>query len=150
IAIGGPIIKDLAHYFLTLEVKDKKDPKTIALPPGVTTTDPTVLAKLGPASAPFKEYLAFGKIDLQLAENQRLEFSAKLRDEHEIIGVGGANTAEWATKKKNNETRLDLKHELTLGSWLNEAHLTYEDAKWNPRPVTDAPGFQYNFADGST
>lgn len=85
-AIGGPIIQDQLHFFLTYEGKRFVTP--IAVVPGVTTVNnipitnllPAVaLAQLGPSDLPFKEDLFFGKIDWEMSDYDRVELSSKVR-----------------------------------------------------------------------
>src|SRR4029077_3330907 len=56
----------------------------------------------------------------------------------------------WGTLKENNETRLDLKHQWTTDRFMNEGHVTYEDAYWKPRPNTIGNGAIYESGGGST
>jgi outer membrane receptor protein involved in Fe transport len=51
--------------------------------------------------------------------------------------------------RSNDETRLDVKHEWTLGSLLSEARLGYEDYTWNPHSSATTPFFKYRVANGS-
>lgn len=138
LTLGGPVIQDRMHYFFSYEGKDNKDPKTITLAGGVNSGNipASILAQLGPTNAPFKEDLIFGKLDWSVAPGQYLEASIKYRKEKELTNVGGQNTESWATQKKNDETRFDLKHQWTTDRWMNEAHLGYEDAYWSPRANT--------------
>ena len=46
--------------------------------------------------------------------------------------------------KKGDETRVDLHHVFTAATWMNDAHLTFEDASFGPRPATIGPGAIYS------
>jgi outer membrane receptor protein involved in Fe transport len=142
VSLGGPIITDVAHYFFAYEGKRNKDPKTISFGSGANAVPipPAVLDAIGGSDAPFNEDLFFGKIDWALASEQRLELTVKVRREDELTDVGGQNSVQWATRKTNNETRVDLKHQYNTDDWINEAHVTYERAYWSPRPNTIGPG----------
>jgi outer membrane receptor protein involved in Fe transport len=141
-AFGGPIIKDKLHFFLTYEGKKVETPKTISLGEGVPTLG-QYDSLLGVNSAPFNEDLFFGKLSWIASEAQLVEFTAKMRDESEVTSIGDRNTATYGTSKDNEELRLDLRHQYTAASFLNDVHLTYEDATFNPRPVTNTPGYQF-------
>jgi outer membrane receptor protein involved in Fe transport len=144
-AFGGPIIKDRMHFFVTYEKKEVESPRTIRFGQSISSTAPALAnfaQYLGPTSSPFDEDLFFGKIDWSVGDFHLLEFTAKLRDESEIQEIGDANTASYATSKDNKETRLDLRYQFSGASWLNDAHITYEEAELNPRPVSIAPGYQ--------
>src|SRR5258706_4860205 len=142
VSLGGPIITNVAHYFFAYEGKRNKDPKTISFggEANAVPIPPSVLDAIGGSDAPFNEDLFFGKIDWALNSEQRLELTAKVRQEDELTDVGGQNSVQWATRKTNNETRIDLKHQYNTDDWINEAHITYERAYWSPRPNTIGPG----------
>ena len=152
ITLGGPIIRDRMHYFFSYEGKDNKDPKTVTIagnpPAGVLPA--SVVALAGPVNAPFKEDLFFSKLDWSLTQDQYLEASFKYRKEKETTGIGGQVTSDSATLKKNDEKRFDLKHQWTTDRWMNEAHLSYEDAYWSPRAATIGNGGIIETPGGST
>jgi outer membrane receptor protein involved in Fe transport len=152
ITFGGPLIRDRMHYFFSYEGKDNKDPKTVVLgggvPPGLLPAN--ILAQAGPTNAPFKEDLVFGKLDWQLNPDQYLELTGKYRKEHELTNVTGQNSVSWGTLKNNDEKRIDLKHQWTTDRWMNEGHITYEDAYWNPRPNSIGNGSIFETGGGTT
>ena len=145
LSLGGPIVNDRLFYFMTYEHKDITSPRAIEsgiLPPGFTL--PTELASLlGPASSPFTEDLWFGKVTWQPNSDNIVELSLKRRTEAEITGIGGIDTFGYGSTKDNDSTRFDLRWQLTQDNWLNDAHVTYEDESWNPRPTTLAPGYRF-------
>jgi len=151
LTLGGPIIQDRMHYFFSYEGKDNKDPKTVVLGGGASPSllPPDVASQVGPTNAPFKEDLVFGKIDWQVDDSQYLELTAKYRKEHELTNVTGQNAQSWGTLKENNETRLDLKHQWTTDRWMNEGHVTYEDAYWRPRPNSSGNGSIFETGGGA-
>ena len=143
IGIGGPIIRDRMHFFLTYERKEFETPQTVTLGQGISSADAGDLARyLGVVSAPFEEDLFFGKIDWLVGDNHLIEFTAKVRDESELQNIGNQSTREFASTKDNEEQRFDLRYQYTGTRFLNDMHLTYEDASFNPRPVTLAPGYR--------
>jgi outer membrane receptor protein involved in Fe transport len=152
VSLGGPIIQDVAHIFFAYEGKRNKDPVSITLGAGATpaTVPPSVAAAVGGSDAPFNEDLFFGKLDWQPSGLQRLELTAKVRQEDELTSVRDQMAVSWGTKKTNNETRVDLKDEITTDNWINEAHVTYEYAYWAPTPNTFGPGFQWQTASGAS
>ncbi|GAB3095357.1 TonB-dependent receptor [Lysobacter terrae] len=138
-SFGGPIVKDVAHFFVTYERKEFNRPRDVI--PGRGYVFANGFEGLGHVSVPFEEDLYFGKVDWQIGENHYFELTAKRREETEVTGVNGTVTLEHGTAKKNDETRLDLRYQLTLGDWLNDAHLTYEDSSFNPRPLNGGVGY---------
>lgn len=140
--VGGPILQDKMHFFFAYEGKDNSDPKDV-IPSGgyVTSSLPSALqAEVGGRAATFKEDLYFGKLDYVLSEEQKLELTAKVRNEVELTNLGGANALSYATDKKNDETRIDLSHNWRTDNWVNDFHITSEDASFNPRPHTTGIG----------
>ncbi|HKU17631.1 MAG TPA: TonB-dependent receptor [Steroidobacteraceae bacterium] len=144
IAFGGPIIRDRMHFFFTYEGKKFETPDTVSLGEGLSpdAAPPELRPALGVVSAPFDEDLYFGKIDWSVGDDHLLELTAKRRKESEISNIGDRNTAQFASDKVNDETRIDLRYQYTGARFLNDAHITYEDASFNPRPVTLAPGYR--------
>ncbi|MFX5777074.1 hypothetical protein ABTE06_22830, partial [Acinetobacter baumannii] len=77
--LGGPIVKDKAHFFVTYEAKRFDLPVTIAPHGSVTNKANRVPADapagLGPASQPFQQDLIFAKVDFEPTDNDRLELT---------------------------------------------------------------------------
>jgi outer membrane receptor protein involved in Fe transport len=142
-AFGGPIVRDRMHFFVTYERKKFETPETITLGQGISSANAGDFARfLGVVSAPFDEDLFFGKIDWSVSDDHLLELTAKIRDESEISNIGGQSTLGFASSKDNEETRIDLRYQYSGPQFLNDMHVTYEDASFNPRPVTMAPGYK--------
>lgn len=135
-ALGGPIIKDKMHFFVSYEGKGfviPADPVVPGTNVGIGQYLPAAVQdKLGPVTRPFNEDLYFAKIDWDIGENDRLEFSAKIRDEESRDSVGGNTTADAAKLNKNTEDRYDLRWQHYGESYLNEFRVTYEDVLFNP------------------
>lgn len=146
LALGGPIIQDRMHFFLTYEAKEFETPRTVSLGQGTLPTG-EFTEFLGVRSAPFEEDLFFGKIDWTPGDAHLIELTGKIREESEIQGFGDQNAESFASTKNNEDSRWDLRYQYSGASFLNDAHLTYEDASFNPRPVTIGPGFQLTAGD---
>ena len=82
--LGGPIIQDMAHFFIAYEGKEFDTPTTV-VPGGATAywsqLPASAQAQFGPASLPFKENDWFGKIDFEPTDRDRFEVSGHYRDE---------------------------------------------------------------------
>ncbi|WP_374321012.1 TonB-dependent receptor [Pseudoxanthomonas kaohsiungensis] len=145
VSFGGPIVQDRAHFFLAYEAKEFSSPRTFRIGGGydVSQLPPDLQSQFGTGTytSPFKEDLYFGKIDWLIGENHYFELTAKYRDESETIQVGDERLPQAATLNTNDETRVDLRWQWTVGDWLNDAHLTYEDAFWSPQPAYFIPGY---------
>ena len=145
VAFGGPIIRDRLHFFVTYEAKDFIVPELVTRPnnTGHVTIPANILAEYGPTSRPFDQDVYFGKLSFQASDAHLIEFSARVREEVGILGVGGVNSNSTATALTNDEKRYDLRSLYSAENWMNDAHITFEESAYNPRPVFDAPITRY-------
>ncbi len=149
-SVGGPIIKDIAHFFFTYEHKDFSTPNSFS--PGQNYTIATIPSQFqdqarATTASPFQEDLYFAKLDWAMGDNHLFELSARRRSEDELTGLGGNTLNDHGTLKKGDETRVDLRWQWNAENFLNDAHLTYEDASFGPRAATIAPGYVLTTAD---
>jgi hypothetical protein len=144
-AIGGPIIKDRMHFFVTYEAKNFESPKRVFLGSGngfnPASLQPRYAGFIGNFSQPFSEDLYFAKIDWTPGDAHLIELSAKIRDEEELT-FGDNEPPEHGTLKDNQDDRYDLRYQYTGDFFLNDAHITYEDSAFLFLPNTAQPGFQ--------
>ncbi|HKR77744.1 MAG TPA: TonB-dependent receptor [Rhodanobacter sp.] len=143
--LGGPIVKDMAHFFIAYEGKEFDSPTTVV--PGATGftafLPADVQSQIGPASLPFKENDWFGKIDFEPTERDRFELSGKYRHETSISGLGGVTTATAGLNTINTDKRFDLRWDHSAYSWFNRLQVTYEDAFFTPTPIVRGAGSTY-------
>jgi len=140
-ALGGPIIQDKMHFFVSYEGKGFVIPANPVSVPGnfIAFEDDlpqSVRDQLGPVTRPFKEDLYFGKLDWEIGDNDKLELSVKIRDEESRDSVGDRTTASAAKLNDNTEERYDLNWEHYGEGYLNEFRVTYEDVLFNPTAYT--------------
>ena len=142
-SLGGPIVRDLLHFFVSYEAKDIVRPRAVTpgrdyaigdLPPEYQ------LSALLTGGSPFKQDLFFGKLSFAPGDAHLFEFSAKLREEDDIVNVGGVNTIGSATTRAGKDNRLDLRYQYSGENFLNDAHITYEDVSFGPRPLFSGIG----------
>ncbi|MEO8017584.1 MAG: TonB-dependent receptor, partial [Pseudomonadota bacterium] len=75
----------------------------------------------------------FAKFDFEPTDVDRLEFSAKVRDETaQGTQTGSAVAASAAIDSDNTDKRLELSWKHSADRWFNELQLTYEDAFFEP------------------
>jgi outer membrane receptor protein involved in Fe transport len=138
LSFGGPIIKDVLHFFASYEKKEFVNPTNVVQDARVPTADlpPEAQAMLGPHSVPFDENLYFGKLTWTPGEAHLIELTGKYRSEDQIAGIADVNTYSFGSVRKNDEKRGDLRYQYTFGNWINDAHVTFEDSFYEPRPIT--------------
>ena len=149
--MGGAIIKDRLHFFVSYEGKDIIRPTMIEPPSQVNpaTLPEAIRSQYGPATRPFNSDLYFAKLSFQASDDHLLEFSARRREELNLSGIGGGDrgTRSYATNIPNEETRLDLRSVYSAQDWMNDAHVTYESAGYNPRPMEENTSARYTVVD---
>jgi outer membrane receptor protein involved in Fe transport len=150
-SLGGPILQDRLHFFVTYEGKRFDTP--IAVTPGTTPSGvdlnavlpANVAAQLGPSTLPFSEDLYFGKLDFEPTDQDRLVFSTKVRRETQTLNIGVGQAASVAVAIENDDTRADLRWQRTADRWYNELLLTFEDVVNAPTPVNLGNGSGYTY-----
>lgn len=148
--LGGPIIKDAAHFFVAYEHKDLALPNSV-FPTGSTPDvaalksllPPSVWSQFGPTTNPFNEDLLFSKLDYEPSDNDRLELSNLYRFETDINGASGQVAQSAANTVDNRFNRVGLYWLHAGGNWTNEARLSYESTSQIPQPKSTNPRLQY-------
>ncbi|CAN5860317.1 TonB-dependent receptor [soil metagenome] len=147
--LGGPIKQDVAHWFLSYEGKDIQTAHTVSFNKELLKNIPGLAGKLiadavGSSTQGFKEDLLFGKIDMDLGSNQRVELTGRIRREKDhVLEDSTYSSPENSKGRISDETRFDLKHEWTTDSFFNEARVGYEKYRWSPNADNKAPEIKY-------
>ena len=138
-ALGGPIIKDKAHFFFTYEGKRISSPYDVRPENGypITSIPAQYQDNFGTFAQQFKEDLYFGKIDIVPTDNDLIELSGKYRNESGVQNSTGINAASTATLNKVVDKRGLLRWQHTGNKWINDARVSYEDVVFSPTPATD-------------
>ncbi len=153
LSLGGPIIKDRLHFFLTYEGKEFDTPNTIRSPnvfdpddnlvDYTTGLSPELLENYGPVANPFDEDLFFAKLDWQISASDSLELSARSRQQTQQAGAAGVFAESAAFTYVNDDERFALRWEHAADGFFNEAAVTYEDTNDSPSKVGNLPGRQF-------
>ncbi len=151
VALGGPIIQDKMHFFVTYEGKRQQQPTDIYPGGSYAVSDfPSEYQGLfGADYTKFNEDLIFGKIDFSPSDADLIELSVKIRRETQENGFGGQNARTRLINTNNDETRGLLRWEHTSDSWINDLRLTYEDSAWQPTPASFGNGYNFYTASGT-
>lgn len=148
-SVGGPIKKDVLHFFVAYDGKDIEEPRQVVLqrpdliPVGAGIV-PSLLALQGTTKQKFKEDLLLAKIDAQIDNDQKIDLTLRTRDEADRVPEDNRLSLPGNDKNRaNKENRLTLRHELSRGDFLNEARLGYEDYTFNPASDSSTPMIRY-------
>lgn len=155
VTLGGPIKQDVAHFFFAYEGKKIDSPRQVVaqrtdLLPNAGVV-PGLLAQQGSSVSSFKENLFLLKVDAQIDRDQRVEATARIRRETDLIPEDAKlSVAENVLNRSNDEDRFDFKHEWSNDRWLNEARLGYEKYSWNPHSNANKPYIRYQVSPSNT
>jgi outer membrane receptor protein involved in Fe transport len=150
-ALGGPIIKDLMHFFVSYEGKRQQVPVDIF--PGSannTANIPSALqSQFGATNRAFNEDLFFGKISFVPSTADLFEVTAKVRRETGEGINSGSNLRSNSIDSIVNEYRGMGRWEHSADNWINDLKLTYEDVQWAPTPRVFESSQIYQDANGA-
>src|SRR3546814_9179510 len=92
-ALGGPIIKDMLHFFVTYEGKRQENPVDVrpSLNLPVDYFPSEYQGVFGPTNPTFNEDLYFGKLSFQPSNSDLIEVSGKYRKESGEFLSSGIN-----------------------------------------------------------
>ena len=139
VSLGGPIIADRLHFFGSWEYNDQQRNQTVSLGGQAGLLPPDVFNELdsqtGNFPTPFKENLAFGKINWQAAPSDIVDFTGFYRHENEVKDVGQQRAFEAGTDIINGVWNAQGKNSWLTDKFLNETTIGYQDYKWNPSSV---------------
>ncbi|MBX3594058.1 TonB-dependent receptor [Sphingomonas sp.] len=135
-SLGGPIVKDLLHFFVSYEGKRQQVPVDIL--PGTTNNTQNIptsyLGEFGSTNRVFNEDLYFGKLTFSPTTSDLIELSGKVRIETGEGLNSGSNLRSNSIDSNVDEYRGLARWEHTADNWVNDFKVTYEDARWSPTP----------------
>ncbi|GGB29619.1 membrane protein [Sphingomonas metalli] len=142
IALGGPIIKDVMHFFASYEGKRRELPVDIRPENGVLASSlPSQYQNLfGTFQTTFNEDLVFGKIDIVPTDADLIEFTGKYRNETGFQLGNGSNTLSTGNNQRVKEKRGTARWQHTADNWINDFRVAYEDVRWAPTPAVFGDG----------
>ena len=138
-SLGGPIIQDKMHFFFTYEAKEFTTPNAVRAPQlfdqdgneldWVGGLTPELRENYGPVANPFDEDLYFAKLDWEISDSDRIELSAKIRQQTQQSGAAGVVAESAAFTYINDDDRYALRWAHAGERYFNEATVTYEDTR---------------------
>jgi hypothetical protein len=140
LSLGGPIVKDRTHFFLSYEGNDQSRNNRVVfptIPVGFAALDTVNLAGYqGPFGSPFQETLLFAKVSHAINNTSSAEVSFSNRDETDVRDFGGGRSIQSAVDFRQTVPVLQAKYNYFSGAWLNEAKVDFSRFQRNPRPAT--------------
>ncbi len=134
-SLGGPIVRDRAHYFLSYEGNYQYIENRVNYFVPATAQPLPFTVTPGTYGAPLHQNLFFGKLDDEIADNQTLVFTANVRHDWDVRDFGG-NTAYTSRNTVNNDvSTFLLKHTLTGSRFTNEAQVSFQRFQWQDVPA---------------
>jgi hypothetical protein len=149
LAVGGPIIQDKLHFFLSYEGNDQDRISTIFRGSSYDSAPANVKNYInqfqtGALTSPFESDLYFGKLSWQPTAGQTFYTTYHRRDEQEVRGFGGQRTLDGAESFEVGTDAFVAKHTWILGNALNEATGTIQKLEWSPTALaSDTPRRNY-------
>ena len=137
VALGGPIINDIAHFFVSYEGKRQERPVDVLPGNGVdiSVIPADLRSRFGNFTNTFNEDLIFGKIDISPTAEDLFEFSGKYRKESGDDLGSGISAFSTRTNNSVKDIRGLARWQHTADNWINDFRVSYEDVVWSPRPV---------------
>jgi outer membrane receptor protein involved in Fe transport len=141
--LGGPIIKDLLHFFVAFEATDQKLPST-AVSFGAGTPASIVDQYQGTFAQSFKQRLYFGKLTLFATDRDTVNASVFIRREKNLSDYGGnsAPTHGHELTSNINVYQYDWTHR--GDDWLNEFTVAYNTVSNGTPRATGGPEIVLN------
>ena len=154
--LGGPIKQDTLHFFVAYDGKKIDDSRQV-VPKNLDrfSTDAGLVGELrarqGSTVNPFTEHLLFAKADAQLGDDRNLSLALRVRDEKDTLPENrDLSLPGNDLDRTNDETRLDLLHQWTIGAWQLDTRAGYEKFRWNPKSAATEPLLKYRVANNPT
>lgn len=147
--MGGPIIQDKLHYFMTYELNFQNRSSVVVVGPQFNQAPASVQSLVTPFEgnfqSPFREHLIFGKMSYQAAPSGLLDVSGNWRHETDVKDFGQQTSFQSATNTKQDIWNAQAKYSQSGSTFLSDTTLSYLNYEWNPSPTNPGDiGLQYD------
>ncbi|WP_454882883.1 carboxypeptidase regulatory-like domain-containing protein [Sphingomonas oryzagri] len=137
--LGGPIIKDVLHFFVAYEGTTQQNPAQ-----NVTFTSPFIPASVvaagqGQFADPFKQDLWFGKLTLFASDKDTFNLSVFDRSESNHTDYGGTSVQSHGHDLRVTTRQYLLQYNHRGDRWLNEFSVSYQKQRTGTPNLTDGP-----------
>ncbi|HVJ62838.1 MAG TPA: carboxypeptidase regulatory-like domain-containing protein [Tahibacter sp.] len=136
--LGGPIVKDVLHFFVSYEVKEETGNQTVLFHnptnPAYTGT-PDFTQYNGNFNIPFEQKVGFGKLSWQPNDDNNVDLSFSRRKDTEVIGV--QNTTAY-TARQDRDNKVDdtlLKWQYRGNGFVNDMLIDRGYYQYSPQPA---------------
>jgi len=133
--LGGPIIKDVLHFYGAFEATDQKKPSASV------TFGAGAPGSLGAGTYPqeFKQRLYFGKLTFFATANDTVNLSGFVRNEKNLADFGGNALPSHGHYLNNSVKNFIADWNHRGENWLNEMQVSYSRVDNGTPRVTDGP-----------
>ena len=133
--LGGPIVKDKTHFFLSAEYVKTHDLPLLFRPGGAFASQAKDIAH------PWDQMMTFASIDHSVSDSQRI--TAKFtyeRYREDNFHVGGVSDQSWGNQLNRDNWNLTLQHTLAPSpNYLNELYVQVGGRKYDEPTNSTAP-----------
>lgn len=142
--IGGPIVKDLLHFYAAYEHRKDQRPTDAILMPSASANIPAALANAlqaenGVFAKDFTEDLYFGKLTWTPNEANTIDLAVQDREEDDLRSAGQTNAhSRWNTQNqyvRQGSVSWKYREEYIL----NEMAIEYQSYHWRQSPLSTDP-----------
>ncbi|MDG2535347.1 TonB-dependent receptor [Sphingomonas sp. HITSZ_GF] len=136
--LGGPIIKDVLHFYGAFEGMNRTSPSTTV---NFSAPVPASIISQYNGSYPqdFKQRLYFGKLTFFATANDTVNLSAFIRNEKNLADFGGTAVPSHGHYLNNNVKNFIADWNHRGENWLNEMQISYSKVDNGTPRTTDGP-----------
>ncbi len=144
--IGGPIVKDVLHFYVAYEGREDQRPTDAVLMP--TTANSSVSAPLATAllaenglfPKDFKEDMVFGKLTWTPNADNTIDLAFQNREESDLRDFGGTAAHSHGSNLNQYIRQGSIQWKYRADNMLNELALEYQSYHWLQSPLQAGPG----------